>query len=47
MIVDSCSLNQEFDDSGDPEKHFEALISLAKAGVEKGKVCFIVLKNIF
>ncbi|XP_075502194.1 uncharacterized protein LOC142540139 isoform X1 [Primulina tabacum] len=28
----------EFDDSGDAEKHFEALLSLAKEGVEKGKV---------
>lgn len=33
-----CIINQEFDDSGDPEKHYEALLSLAKAGVEKGKV---------
>lgn len=29
---------QEFDESGDPEKHFQALLSLAKEGVEKGKV---------
>ncbi|KAL8517691.1 hypothetical protein ACS0TY_015791 [Phlomoides rotata] len=29
---------KEFDDSGDPEKHFDALLSLAKVGVEKGKV---------
>ncbi|PWA49692.1 TatD family [Artemisia annua] len=28
----------EFDESGDPEKHFQALLSLAKEGVEKGKV---------
>ncbi|GJZ27509.1 putative deoxyribonuclease TATDN1 [Tanacetum coccineum] len=27
----------EFDESGDPEKHFQALLSLAKEGVEKGK----------
>lgn len=32
---------KEFDDSGDPEKHFEALLSLAKVGVEKGKVVAI------
>ncbi|CAI9779799.1 unnamed protein product [Fraxinus pennsylvanica] len=32
---------KEFDDSGDPDKHFEALVSLAKAGVEKGKVVAI------
>lgn len=30
---------QEFDESGDPEKHFQALLSLAKEGIEKGKVC--------
>lgn len=30
---------QEFEESGDPEKHFEALLSLAREGVEKGKVC--------
>ncbi|KAL4569938.1 hypothetical protein LXL04_025586 [Taraxacum kok-saghyz] len=27
----------EFDESGDPEKHFQALLSVAKLGVEKGK----------
>ncbi|KAK4396583.1 putative deoxyribonuclease TATDN1 [Sesamum angolense] len=32
-----CTQQDEFDDSGDPEKHFEALLSLAKEGVEKGK----------
>ncbi|KAL2534546.1 TatD related DNase [Abeliophyllum distichum] len=32
---------KEFDDSGDPEKHFQALVSLAKEGVEKGKVVAI------
>ncbi|CAA6653744.1 unnamed protein product [Spirodela intermedia] len=32
---------QEFDESGDPEKHFQALASLAKEGVEKGKVVAI------
>ncbi|KAG8376800.1 hypothetical protein BUALT_Bualt09G0101600 [Buddleja alternifolia] len=31
----------EFDESGDPDKHFEALLSLAKEGVEKGKVVAI------
>ncbi|KAA8516813.1 hypothetical protein F0562_017077 [Nyssa sinensis] len=29
---------KEFDESGDPEKHFQALLSLAMEGVEKGKV---------
>ncbi|KAM7510596.1 hypothetical protein LguiB_009471 [Lonicera macranthoides] len=32
---------KEFDESGDPEKHFQALLSLAKEGVEKGKVVAI------
>ncbi|KAK6139861.1 hypothetical protein DH2020_026375 [Rehmannia glutinosa] len=32
---------KEFDDSGDPEGHFNALLSLAKEGVEKGKVVAI------
>ncbi|KAI3473379.1 hypothetical protein Pfo_030669 [Paulownia fortunei] len=32
---------KEFDDSGDPEEHFKALLSLAKEGVEKGKVVAI------
>lgn len=31
----------EFEESGDPEKHFEALLSLAREGVEKGKVVAI------
>ncbi|KAL1822563.1 hypothetical protein DCAR_0310382 [Daucus carota subsp. sativus] len=31
----------EFEESGDPDKHFEALLSLAKEGVEKGKVVAI------
>ncbi|CAH9063537.1 unnamed protein product [Cuscuta europaea] len=31
----------EFDESGDPEKHFQALLSLAKEGVHKGKVVAI------
>ncbi|XP_071908522.1 uncharacterized protein [Coffea arabica] len=32
---------KEFDESGDPEKHFQSLLSLAKEGVEKGKVVAI------
>ncbi|KAI7990335.1 putative deoxyribonuclease TATDN1 [Camellia lanceoleosa] len=32
---------KEFDESGDPEKHFQELLSLAKMGVEKGKVVAI------
>ncbi|KAH9674283.1 TatD related DNase [Citrus sinensis] len=31
----------EFEESGDPEKHFQALLSLAKEGIEKGKVVAI------
>lgn len=31
-------LVQEFEESGDPEKHFQALLSLAKEGIQKGKV---------
>ncbi|KAI3688032.1 hypothetical protein L1987_81738 [Smallanthus sonchifolius] len=31
----------EFDESGNPEKHFQALLSLAKEGVDKGKVVAI------
>ncbi|KAI8562884.1 hypothetical protein RHMOL_Rhmol03G0070000 [Rhododendron molle] len=31
----------EFDESGDPEKHFQELLSLAKKGAEKGKVVAI------
>lgn len=39
LVVMICfNLVQEFDESGDPEKHFQALLSLAKVGVEKGKV---------
>lgn len=38
---------QEFDESGDPEKHFKALLSLAKEGIEKGKVHFICLVQDF
>lgn len=29
---------KEFEESGDPERHFQALLSLAKEGVAKGKV---------
>lgn len=29
---------KEFEESGDPENHFQALLSLAKEGIEKGKV---------
>ncbi|MQM19305.1 hypothetical protein Taro_052306 [Colocasia esculenta] len=32
---------KEFDESGDPEGHFQALASLAKEGIEKGKVVAI------
>ncbi|EPS70402.1 hypothetical protein M569_04356, partial [Genlisea aurea] len=32
---------KEFDESGDPEKHLEALVSLAKQGIDKGKVVAI------
>ncbi|XP_015870541.1 uncharacterized protein LOC107407745 isoform X3 [Ziziphus jujuba] len=32
---------KEFEESGDPEKHFQALLSLAKEGIEKGKVVAI------
>lgn len=39
----SYAFFQEFEESGDPEKHFQALLTLAKEGIEKGKVGFIVL----
>ncbi|XP_065857327.1 uncharacterized protein [Euphorbia lathyris] len=32
---------KEFEDSGDPEQHFKALLSLAKEGIQKGKVVAI------
>ncbi|KAG0477087.1 hypothetical protein HPP92_013928 [Vanilla planifolia] len=32
---------KEFDDSGDPEKHFQELLTLAKEGFAKGKVVAI------
>ena len=35
---DFSVLAQEFEESGDPEKHFQALLSLAKEGIQKGKV---------
>lgn len=40
---------QEFDESGDPEKHFQALLSLVKEGIEKGKVqsYFLFIAGIF
>ena len=31
-------LAQEFEDSGDPDKHYEELLALAKEGASKGKV---------
>ena len=33
---------KEFEESGDPEKHYESLLSLAKERVEKGKVLYIL-----
>ncbi|XP_074581861.1 uncharacterized protein LOC141838320 [Curcuma longa] len=32
---------KEFEDSGDPEQYFQALVSLAREGIEKGKVVAI------
>ncbi|XP_027350823.1 putative deoxyribonuclease TATDN1 isoform X1 [Abrus precatorius] len=32
---------KEFEESGDPEKHFQALLTLAKEGIQKGKVVAI------
>ncbi|XP_008241072.1 PREDICTED: putative deoxyribonuclease TATDN1 [Prunus mume] len=32
---------KEFEESGDPDKHLQALLSLAKEGIEKGKVVAI------
>ncbi|XP_021892423.1 putative deoxyribonuclease TATDN1 isoform X2 [Carica papaya] len=32
---------KEFEENGDPEKHFQALLSLAKEGIQKGKVVAI------
>ncbi|KAG6512054.1 hypothetical protein ZIOFF_030147 [Zingiber officinale] len=31
---------KEFEDSGDPDQYFQALVSLAREGIEKGKVHF-------
>ncbi|URE41090.1 TatD related DNase [Musa troglodytarum] len=31
----------EFEESGDPEQHFQALVSLAQEGIQKGKVVAI------
>uniref|UniRef100_A0A2P2L3I9 Uncharacterized protein MANES_09G044500 n=1 Tax=Rhizophora mucronata TaxID=61149 RepID=A0A2P2L3I9_RHIMU len=33
--------SKEFEESGDPETHFQALLSLAKEGIQKGKVVAI------
>lgn len=38
LSFSSSVLNQEFEDSGDPEKHLQDLLTLAKEGIEKGKV---------
>lgn len=43
FVISSFILNQEFEDSGDPEKHLQDLLTLAKEGKEKGKVCSIFL----
>lgn len=43
FVISSSILNQEFEDSGDPEKHLQDLLTLAKEGKEKGKVCSIFL----
>ncbi|CAL9153159.1 uncharacterized protein LOC103993977 [Musa acuminata AAA Group] len=32
---------KEFEESGDPEQHFQALVSLAREGIQKGKVVAI------
>ncbi|KAB2064349.1 hypothetical protein ES319_A09G012900v1 [Gossypium barbadense] len=32
---------KEFEESGDPKKHFQALLALAKEGIQKGKVVAI------
>lgn len=36
---------KEFEESGDPERHYESLLSLAKEGVEKGKVQYILFER--
>lgn len=43
LSFSSSVLNQEFEDSGDPEKHLQDLLTLAKEGIEKGKVRSISL----
>ncbi|MBA0713286.1 hypothetical protein Golax_012328 [Gossypium laxum] len=35
------TLSLEFEESGDPEKHFQGLLALAKEGIQKGKVVAI------
>lgn len=47
LSFSSSVLNQEFEDSGDPEKHLQDLLALAKEGKEKGKVCSIVMTDLF
>ena len=36
---------QEFEESGDPETYFQALLSLTKEGIEKGKVCIYLISK--
>lgn len=36
---------QEFEESGDPETYFQALLSLTKEGIEKGKVCMFLISK--
>lgn len=36
---------QEFEESGDPETYFQALLSLTKEGIEKGKVCIHLISK--
>ena len=36
---------QEFEESGDPETYFQALLSLTKEGIEKGKVRKLISEN--
>lgn len=43
LSFSSSVRNQEFEDSGDPEKHLQDLLTLAKEGKEKGKVRLILL----
>lgn len=39
----SWLLEQEFETSGDPKKHLEDLLSLAREGAARGKVTFFFL----